>query len=87
MQYHDGAIYLTESAIRVCAMKVSSVTGDMRKAFDVCRRAIEVAENKFRKQKVLQPTAGKLRTGITHKFSILLIRLSTENYSERISVK
>lgn len=36
------------SAIQLCARKTASTTGDLRKAFDVCRRAIEVVEEEQR---------------------------------------
>jgi len=33
-----------KDAIRLCAMKIANNTGDARKALDVCRRAVEIAE-------------------------------------------
>jgi cell division control protein 6 len=36
--------FLHPAAIDLCARKVSSQTGDLRKAFDICRRAIELIE-------------------------------------------
>lgn len=33
-------------AIQLCARKIAACTGDIRKALDVCRRAIEIVENK-----------------------------------------
>jgi cell division control protein 6 len=36
--------FLHPAAIDLCARKVSSETGDLRKAFDICRRAIELIE-------------------------------------------
>ncbi|XP_052815584.1 cell division control protein 6 homolog [Mya arenaria] len=47
-------------AIQFCARKISAVAGDMRKALDVCRRAVEMVETDVRSQKVLQPTASGL---------------------------
>ncbi|MEQ2238577.1 hypothetical protein ILYODFUR_034587 [Ilyodon furcidens] len=35
---------LDASAVQFCARKVSAVSGDARKALDICRRAVEVAE-------------------------------------------
>lgn len=35
---------LHPAAIQFCAKKVASQTGDLRKAFDICRRAIDLAE-------------------------------------------
>ncbi|CAH3024145.1 unnamed protein product [Porites evermanni] len=46
---------LDTSAIQFCARKVSAMAGDMRKALDICRRAVEVVESGERKQQILQP--------------------------------
>nr|KAG5713468.1 hypothetical protein BaRGS_025016 [Batillaria attramentaria] len=39
-QCKDGDAVIENSAIQFCARKVSAVAGDMRKALDVCRRAV-----------------------------------------------
>ena len=36
--------FLHPAAIQFCAKKVASQTGDLRKAFDICRRAIDMVE-------------------------------------------
>lgn len=36
--------FLQPAAIQFCAKKVASQTGDLRKAFDICRRAVDMAE-------------------------------------------
>ncbi|XP_017297409.1 cell division control protein 6 homolog [Kryptolebias marmoratus] len=41
---------LDSSAVQFCARKVSAVSGDARKALDICRRAVEVAEADERKK-------------------------------------
>ncbi|XP_031209560.1 cell division control protein 6 homolog [Mastomys coucha] len=46
---------LDSAAIQFCARKVSAVSGDIRKALDVCRRAIELVESDVRSQTVLKP--------------------------------
>ncbi|XP_036054218.1 cell division control protein 6 homolog isoform X2 [Onychomys torridus] len=46
---------LDSAAIQFCARKVSAVSGDIRKALDVCRRAIEIVESDVRSQTVLKP--------------------------------
>uniref|UniRef100_H3CLC8 Cell division control protein n=1 Tax=Tetraodon nigroviridis TaxID=99883 RepID=H3CLC8_TETNG len=38
------------SAVQFCARKVSAVSGDARKALDICRRAVEVVESDERKK-------------------------------------
>ena len=42
-------------AVKFLAGKISSLSGDIRKALDVCRRAIELAEIEYRKQTILFP--------------------------------
>jgi len=50
-----GSSVLDAAAVQFCARKVSAMAGDMRKALDICRRAVEVLESGERKQQVLQP--------------------------------
>lgn len=40
----DCIPFLHSAAIELCSRKVSSQSGDLRKAFDICRRAIELVE-------------------------------------------
>ena len=44
---------LDAGAIQLCARKVAAVAGDIRKALDVCRRAIEMVESDVKRQQVL----------------------------------
>ncbi|XP_031324015.1 cell division control protein 6 homolog isoform X2 [Camelus dromedarius] len=46
---------LDNAAIQFCARKVSAVSGDVRKALDVCRRAIEIVESDVKRQTILKP--------------------------------
>ncbi|XP_006924741.1 cell division control protein 6 homolog isoform X1 [Pteropus alecto] len=46
---------LDNAAIQFCARKVSAVSGDVRKALDVCRRAIEIVESDVKSQTILKP--------------------------------
>lgn len=53
-------------AIELCSRKVSSQTGDLRKAFEICRRALDLVENETRiklendaKEQVLQMTPSR----------------------------
>ena len=41
------------AAISFLSAKISALSGDVRKALDVCRRAIELAETESRKQTLL----------------------------------
>lgn len=57
-------------AIKLCAVRIANNTGDARKALDVCRRAVEVAEREAEdavpatpSKRLAQPTdAGKVTT-------------------------
>ncbi|XP_010765668.1 cell division control protein 6 homolog [Notothenia coriiceps] len=47
------------SAVQFCARKVSAVSGDARKALDICRRAVEVVESDERKKSSDQKDEAK----------------------------
>ncbi|NXF59850.1 CDC6 protein, partial [Ciccaba nigrolineata] len=53
-----GDPVLDAAALQFCARKVSAVSGDARKALDVCRRAVEVVELEVRNQTLLKPLPG-----------------------------
>ncbi|NXW83554.1 CDC6 protein, partial [Alopecoenas beccarii] len=53
-----GDPVLDAAALQFCARKVSAVSGDARKALDVCRRAVEVMELEVRSQTLLKPLSG-----------------------------
>ncbi|XP_062615995.1 cell division control protein 6 homolog isoform X2 [Saccostrea cucullata] len=54
----DGVSVMEPSAVQFCARKISAVAGDMRKALDVCRRAIEMVEHEVKAQQVLKVSAA-----------------------------
>lgn len=58
----SGQCMLEPSAIQFCARKVAAVAGDMRRALDICRRAIETVETSVRLRSVLQPTESNSPT-------------------------
>lgn len=62
LQLEDvGTTVMDFTAIQFCARKISAVAGDMRKALDVCRRAVELVETDVKSQRVLKPSeAGNL---------------------------
>lgn len=54
--------FLHPAAIQFCAKKVASQTGDLRKSFDICRRAIDLVEQETRErdaEKALQDSPSK----------------------------
>ncbi|KAK3718909.1 AAA ATPase [Vermiconidia calcicola] len=50
--------FLHPAAIQFCAKKVAAQTGDLRKAFDICRRAIDLVEQET-KQKDVRDSPSK----------------------------
>ena len=54
---------ITPRAIAFLALKISALSGDLRKALDVCRRALELAESAVRKQPLLR---AKKPTGLAN---------------------
>lgn len=46
----DENTLIDQAAINFCAMKISSFSGDIRKALDVCRQAVEMIESKSRQK-------------------------------------
>ena len=51
----SGQPVITARAIAFLAGKIASLSGDLRKALDVCRRALELSETIARKQSMLKP--------------------------------
>ncbi len=51
-RYQNGTLPppFDPAALQLCARKVSTQTGDIRTAFDICRRAIEVVEEETRQE-------------------------------------
>ncbi|OQR69344.1 cell division control protein 6-like [Tropilaelaps mercedesae] len=45
-------------ALNFLAKKVATCTGDVRKALDICRRAVEIVERQVRQQRILAARAG-----------------------------
>ncbi|KAK6166548.1 hypothetical protein SNE40_023208 [Patella caerulea] len=59
----DGVCVMEASAIQFCARKVSAVAGDMRKALDVCRRAVELVEAEIRGQQIKTSVCSSPKKG------------------------
>ncbi|KAI0894864.1 cell division control protein Cdc6 [Annulohypoxylon nitens] len=62
--------FIHPAAIELCSRKVSSQTGDLRKAFEICRRAIDLVEMETKqkheaeiKEKILLATPSKKPLG------------------------
>jgi cell division control protein 6 len=64
------------SAVQFCARKISAVAGDMRKALDVCHRAVELVEHEVKAQQVIssptkRPPAVPKKIGIVQINKVL----------------
>lgn len=62
--------FIHPAAIELCSRKVSSQTGDLRKAFEICRRALDLIESQTRskhengaRERLLQATPSKKPLG------------------------
>ncbi|XP_029913437.1 cell division control protein 6 homolog [Myripristis murdjan] len=51
---------LDASAVQFCARKVSAVSGDARKALDICRRAVEMVESDERKNAAAETKVSRV---------------------------
>ncbi|XP_013887183.1 cell division control protein 6 homolog [Austrofundulus limnaeus] len=71
---------LDPSALQFCARKVSAVSGEARKALDICRRAVEVAEADERK-KTSQSTSDQHRPAVSLP---QVARVLSEVYGDRM---
>ena len=61
LQAREGnAPIVDPMAVQFCARKVAAVAGDIRKALDVCRRAVEIVENDVCRQTVLKTTGMEI---------------------------
>uniref|UniRef100_A0A4W3HJ02 Cell division control protein 6 homolog n=1 Tax=Callorhinchus milii TaxID=7868 RepID=A0A4W3HJ02_CALMI len=69
-----GEKVLDNSAVQFCAGKVSSLSGDARKALDVCRRAVEMVE-----MDKGSPTSRLVKVSLPH-----ISRVMSEVYGDRM---
>lgn len=78
---NDEACLIKPMALKFLAKKISSVSGDVRKALDVCRRAIEVTEIQNRKRR-LQAGSDAVDQHIDVP---CLVKIFNEVYSSRVT--
>ncbi|KAM5273947.1 cell division control protein 6 homolog isoform 2-T2 [Ctenodactylus gundi] len=81
LQQVSGDQVLDSAAVQFCARKVSAVSGDVRKALDVCRRAIEIVESDVKNQTILKP----LSHGKSPSESLVPKRVGLAHISQVIS--
>lgn len=83
-----GESVLESAAVQFCARKVSSVSGDVRKALDVCRRAVEIVESGARCQAMVKSKSpvkapcspGLKKVGLPHISQVI-----SEVYGDRMT--
>ncbi|XP_028393017.1 cell division control protein 6 homolog [Dendronephthya gigantea] len=83
----EGSNIIDVSAIQFCARKIAAVSGDMRKALNICRRAVEMVESEVKKQQILKPIdqraspkkPGQKKVTIAH-----ISKVISEVYGSRI---
>ncbi|XP_071100724.1 cell division control protein 6 homolog [Haliotis cracherodii] len=84
----DGLAVIEPSAIQFCARKVSAVAGDMRKALDVCRRAVEMVEHEIRSQPLLaagSKSPRKSQPPVPKKITVMHIsRIMSDVYGSSV---
>lgn len=74
---------LDASAVQFCARKVSAVSGDARKALDICRRAVEMVESDERKKTTTQSNEAKAsRVSVPQ-----VARVLSEVYGDRMAAQ
>jgi origin recognition complex subunit 1 len=54
----SGLTVFEKDAIQLVARKVASLSGDARRALDICRRAAELAQRDIANHNVASPTKG-----------------------------
>ncbi|XP_020784298.1 LOW QUALITY PROTEIN: cell division control protein 6 homolog [Boleophthalmus pectinirostris] len=72
---------LDPSAVQFCARKVSAVSGDARKALDICRRAVEMVESDERKK----ATDGTTEAKASRVSLPQVARVLSEVYGDRMA--
>uniref|UniRef100_A0A8D2LDY7 Cell division control protein n=1 Tax=Varanus komodoensis TaxID=61221 RepID=A0A8D2LDY7_VARKO len=80
----SGEQVLDNAAIQFCARKVSAISGDARKALDICRRAIEIVESDVKSQTVLKllPALVPKQVGLLH-----VSRVISDVYGDRMAAQ
>uniref|UniRef100_A0A6Q2XX10 Cell division control protein 6 homolog n=1 Tax=Esox lucius TaxID=8010 RepID=A0A6Q2XX10_ESOLU len=77
----SGEGLLDATAVQFCARKVSAVSGDARKALDICRRAVEIVESDDRKN-AAGPTEGAKASRVSVP---QVARVLSEVYGDRMA--
>ncbi|KAI9832375.1 MAG: hypothetical protein M1819_004363 [Sarea resinae] len=77
MTASDFIPFLQPAAIQLCSKKVASQTGDLRKAFDICRRAIDLIESETKLKHQQQLASQDVETSASQTALVDNINLSS----------
>lgn len=83
----EGSGIVDVSAIQFCARKIAAISGDMRKALDICRRAVEIVEAEVKRQQILKPIGitSSPKKAVPKKVTISHVsKVISEVYGSRI---
>ncbi|KAK9966404.1 hypothetical protein ABG768_003516 [Culter alburnus] len=78
----SGEGVLDAAAVQFCARKVSAVSGDARKALDICRRAVEIAEASDRSKTASEPVGSPKASRVSVP---QVARVLSEVYGDRMA--
>ncbi|XP_076880782.1 cell division control protein 6 homolog [Brachyhypopomus gauderio] len=78
----SGETVLDAAAVQFCARKVSAVSGDARKALDICRRAVEMTESGNRSKTTSESPAD---TKVSRVSVPQVARVLSEVYGDRMA--
>ncbi|XP_017333182.1 cell division control protein 6 homolog isoform X2 [Ictalurus punctatus] len=82
----SGEGVLDAAAVQFCARKVSAVSGDARKALDICRRAVEMVESNNRPRTSSESTNTTTNTNTKARVSVPQVaRVLSEVYGDRMA--
>jgi cell division control protein 6 len=77
--------FLHPAAIQLCSRKVASQTGDLRKAFDICRRAVDLIESETKQKHSKQLSEQTLLMSPSKGALVENVNLSSSPFAEPIS--
>ncbi|XP_027025403.1 cell division control protein 6 homolog isoform X2 [Tachysurus fulvidraco] len=82
----SGEGVLDAAAVQFCARKISAVSGDARKALDICRRAVEMVESNNRSKMSSDSTNSATNTNTKARVSVPQVaRVLSEVYGDRMT--
>lgn len=75
------------AAIQLCCKKSASVTGDLRKAFDICYKGIEMVENGLRKTETIEKINSYNITNAPKVLISHIAKVCASSFGENVSTR